>query len=212
MTVTDVIEYAKYGELAQLGVVKQLKSTTPADVVEAEKQILSYINLGVLELYIRFSLRTEETTITLSENITLYTITANAFNSIYAVYDELGKQLSLNDEEDPLSLMTPNYNTVQVPNPVNGAVLYIMYNAVPDTMVWADNLSTVIVPISPMMVEALLHYIGYRAHASMNGNVDGENNTHYVRFEASCKKLREIGAISDDALSENKQFDVKGFV
>jgi len=212
MTVTDVIEYAKYGELAQLGVVKQLKSTTPADVVEAEKQILSYINLGVLELYIRFSLRTEETTITLSENITLYTITANAFNSIYAVYDELGKQLSLNDEEDPLSLMTPNYNTVQVPNPVNGAVLYIMYNAVPDTMVWANNLSTVIVPISPMMVEALLHYIGYRAHASMNGNVDGENNTHYVRFEASCKKLREIGAISDDALSENKQFDVKGFV
>jgi hypothetical protein len=212
MTISDVIEYAKYGELAQLGVVKQLKSTTPADVIEAEKQILSYINMGLLELYIRFTLRTEETVITLSANTTLYTITNPNFNSVYAVYDEEGKQYVLNDEEDPLSVLTPNYNTIQVPNPVEGATLYILYSAIPDKILWSASIGSSVVPLSPMMLEALLHYVGYRAHASMNGNVDGENNTHYVRFEASCKKLREIGAVADDALSENKHFDDKGFV
>jgi hypothetical protein len=43
------------------------------------------------------------------------------------------------------------------------------------------------------MAEALLHYVGYRAHGSYDADIKTENNTHYMRFEASCKKLKDLG-------------------
>jgi hypothetical protein len=212
MTVADLIEYAKYGELAQLGAVVQLKSNDPIEIVDAEKQILSYINLGLIELYKRFNLKTDELVVVMEAAKTIYTITEPTFNNVYMVYDENGDYYSLNEEEDPLSILTPSYNTLQVPNPVAGEALYVLYNASPTKLVWVDDLSTLTVEIPPMMLEALLHYIGYRAHGSINGNVDGENNTHYIRFESSCNKIKELGALSDDALIHEGILESKGFV
>jgi hypothetical protein len=211
MTVADVIEYAKYGELAQLGVIVNLKSTDPIEVVDAEKQVLSYINLGLIELYKRFDLRTEEMVIELQENTTIYTISNSNFNSVYSVYGEDGKELSLNNQDDPLSILTPSYNTIQVPNPVTGAAIYVIYNASPTALVWSSTLSTAVVTLPSVMLEAMLHYVGYRAHGAMNGNVDGENNTHYIRFEASCSKLKEIGAFTDDTLVSGTKLEDKGW-
>jgi hypothetical protein len=213
MTVADVIEYAKYGELAQLGVVVNLKSTDPVEVIDAEKQIISYINLGLVELYKRFDLRTEETTVTMLEATTLYTLNEPSLNSIYAAYDELGNSYPLNDESNPLSILTPSYNTIQVPSPSAGGVIYLVYNASPVKLVWAEDLTTVVVEVPPVMLEALLHYIGYRGHGAMNGNVDGENNTHYVRFEASCERLETLGAVpTEDGITSGTKLEDKGFV
>jgi hypothetical protein len=211
MTVADVIEYAKYGELAQLGVVIGLKSTDSAEVVEAEKQILSYINLGLVELYKRFDLSTKEVVIPLLDNVTIYTITDAYYNNVYAVYGEDGKELALNNQDDPLSVLTPSYNTVQVPNPITGTSIYVIYSASPTALVWATPLSSITVPLPSSMLEALLHYVGYRAHGAMNGNVDAENNTHYMRFDASCNKLKEIGMFTDDALTSGTKLEDKGW-
>ena len=63
------------------------------------------------------------------------------------------------------------------------------------------------------MIEALLHYIGYRAHGAMDANIQTESNTHYMRFEASCTKLRELGVgIAPDDVSMNSRISMKGFV
>jgi hypothetical protein len=212
MTVADVIEYAKYGELAQLGVVVNLKSTDPVEVVDAEKQILSYINLGLVELYKRFDLSTKEVVIPLLDNVTIYTITDAYYNNVYAVYGEDGKELGLNNQDDPLSVLTPSYNTVQVPNPITGTSIYVIYSASPTALVWATPLSSITVPLPSSMLEALLHYVGYRAHGAMNGNVDTENNTHYMRFDASCNKLKEIGMFADDGLTSDTKLEDKGWV
>lgn len=213
MTVADVIEYAKYGELAQLGVVKQLKCNTPAEVIEAEKQVISYINLGLIELYKIFSLRTEETTVTMTADNTIYTLTEPTLNSVYSVYDELGQLQSLNDENDANSILTPSYNTLQIQNPSAGGIMYVVYNASPTTIVWNDNLASINVAIPPAMTEALLHYIGYRAHGAMNGEINAENNTHYMRFDASCKRLKELGVVpSEDGMPSATKLEDKGFV
>lgn len=213
MTVADVIEYAKYGELAQLSVGEQLLDDNPAKVVEAEKKVLSYINLGLIELYKRFSLRTEETTVTMTADNTLYTINEPSLNSIYSIFDEAGKQQVLNDELDANSIMTPSYNTIQIQNPAPGGVLYIVYNASPTAIAWADNLTTIPVPIPPAMLEALLHYIGYRAHSAMHGEINSENNTHYMRFDKSCKDLKELGVVpTEDGMPSAAKLEDKGFV
>ena len=211
MTVADIIEDAKYGELAQLGIAKQLDSANEAEQTIAEKKVLSYLNLGLIELYKRFALRTEEEVVVMSENITLYTITSATFNSLYGVFNELGAPYPVNDEDDLSSIMTPSYNVLQVPNPSEGGALYVLYNSAPDRIVWAADLTTLTVPIPPALLEAMLHYIGYRAHGAQDGNVQAENNTHYMRFEASCKRAEEFGVITADALVSDEKLEKRGW-
>jgi len=213
MTVMDIIEYAKYGELAQLNVIKQLNSSVASEVIDAEKKLISYINLGLIELYKRFNLKTDEEVLIMAEDQTLYTITSANFNSVYMVYDEKGDYFPINDEEDNDSIMTPSYNILQIANAVPGEAIYVIYNASPDKLVWAENLNTIVVGVPPAMLEALLHYIGYRGHAAMNGNVDAGNNTHYNRFEASCASMLELGVVpTDDRIVSGTKLEDKGFV
>jgi len=227
MTVADVIEDAKYGELSQLGVVKKLEKT--ATKADGEKQILSYINLGLIEIYKRFSMRTEETVITMVEGQSLYTIDiANIYhdpdnldgylnalpgelNAVLGAYDEEGEAYPLNDETDDLSVNTPSYNVIQVPNPVAGEGVFIIYNSAPDRLIWQEDLSLVTLPIAPALLEALLHYIGYRGHGSVDGSIQAENNTHYMRFDASCKRVEALGLNTLDAILGNNVQE-KGFV
>ena len=216
MTVQDIIDDAKYGELQQLAVINKLSNADPLIVKEAEQHILSYINLGLVELYKRFDLRSEEVIITLSTDQTVYeldpTNVYHAVNNptgylntmfgdvinISAAYNELGDEYPLNDELNPLSVMTPTYNTIQVTNPVQGEQLYIIYNSAPDRIQWTEDLSAVNIPLSASMTEALLHYVGYRGHGSIDGSIQAENNTHYNRFDKSCAKLHALGLITAD--------------
>lgn len=227
MTVADVIDDAKYGELSQLGVVKKLDNA--ATKADGEKQILSYINLGLIELYKRFNLRTEETVITMVEGQSLYTLDlANVYhdpdnlggyldalpgelNMVLGAFNEIGNPYPLNDETDPLSVNTPMYNVIQIPNPVAGEGVFIIYRAAPDRLVWQEDVSLINVPISPALLEALLHYIGYRGHGSVDGSIQAENNTHYMRFDASCKRVTALGLVTMDALMGNNVQE-KGFV
>jgi hypothetical protein len=194
MTVGDILDDAKYGELQQLS------------VKDNDKLIISYINLALLELYKRFHLRTDEQLVTLSAAQTIYTLDPAPI-TILGVYDEKGNEYSINDENDALSVFTVSYNKLQIPNPVDGAVVYVIYEAEPDVLTYAGtgNVADTStrnqpVPIPASLREALLHYIGYRGHGSVNGAINAENNTHYMRFEASCAKADELNLVTRDDL------------
>ena len=99
------------------------------------------------------------------------------------------------------------YDKVQIPFPQVDDVISIIYGSEPNVMIDEGTL----VPIPATLLEALLHYIGYRAHGSLDGNIQSENNTHYMRFEASCNRAKTLGVVTiDDMLSTTTQF--KGFV
>ena len=231
MTVEDVLEYVKYGELAKLGVVQRLSNATTQE--DAERQILSYINLGLIELHKRFNLRIEETVIELKENQTIYVLDdANVyndpanltgylsalpgeFNSILAAYDEDGYEYNINREEDALSILTPSWNSIQIPNPVEGTAVFVLYSAMNDKITWETDSATTIaktIPIPPALLEALGHYIGYRGHGALDGSVQAENNTHYNRFDKSCAKAKELGLLPEDSLTFSHTLESKGFV
>lgn len=204
MLVSDVIADAKYGELQQLGI---------KDDVDA---ILSYINMGMLELYKRFSLRTEEAIVYLDAHTTTYKLEPSSqvdmptdcdLIFIQGVYEEDGNRCGMNDEEDPDSILTPLYDTIQVPNPSDYTYLSVMYVATPTRL----TSTTEQVKIPPSLYEALLHYIGYRGHGSVDGSINTENNTHYMRFEKSCLMAREYGLTTADEIPYRK-VNVKGFV
>lgn len=213
MTVSDIIEYVTYSDLSNLGIINNLKSDDLILATNSEKAIISYINLGLIELYKRFDLRTEETVVILSENITVYNLNIPTLNSIIAAYDEEGKEYELNSENDALSILTPSYNTIQVPNPVEGAAIYIIYTSAPDKILWDTDLTLIDVSIPPVLHEALLKYIGYRAHVGMGKEYQVEMQTAYNMFIKSCEDVKTFGVINNnDPLVSGNKLELKGFV
>lgn len=183
MTLADVIEQLKYGELRSIA------------VKDDNNAIVSYINLALQALYNRFTLRVDEYVLAMEDNITEYTLPDN-LSVIDSVYNEEGEELSLDDPMDVNGILRVSYDTIQVPNPITGDALSIIYIPIPDKIVYVDETSlTQKIPLPPQLLEPLLHYIGYRAHGSMDGNIKAENNTHYMRFVASCDRIDQLGVI-----------------
>lgn len=215
MTIRQVIKLAQTGELNNIAVKKDIEA------------IVGYINLGLIELYKRFPLKVEETIVTLEDGKDIYDLPAN-YMWVVAAYGEVPADsnmavylLPINEEDNPLSINTVGYNQLQIPLAIDGAYVSIIYVASPNLINYdtvldkftddnGDEITELELPVQ--MVESLLHYIGYRAHAAMDGNIQAENSTHYTRFEASCNKIEQRGMYNNDDLSMKDRVQDKGFV
>lgn len=178
MLVSDIINIAKYGELQQLAV----KTNTEA--------LLSYINMGVLELYKRFKLGIKVEIVRISPLVSVYTLVNSDIMKVETVYDADGRELkfpSLIGSED-YDIKAIGHTTFMVKNPKEEDIAFV-YTSAP-TLLTSESDD---IPLPGSMIEALLHYIGYRGHGSLDGMINSENNTHYMRFDKSCKMLLEEG-------------------
>ena len=223
MTIRQVITMAQTGELANIAVKSNISA------------IVSFINLGMIELYKRFPIKVSEAIITLRDGKTLYSLDGSdadvdmegEFMWLVAAYDELPEQsgavvalVPINEEDNPLSLNTVGYNQVQIPLTLNGAYMSLIYVAAPPAIEYVESTDSftidgvvgTVIPLPPQMLEALLHYVGYRAHAAMDGNIQAENSTHYTRFENSCNRIEQRGMMTADDLSMQYRVKDKGFV
>ena len=183
MTLHDIVTQLKYGELRSIA--------TKDDNVA----IVSYVNLALQALYNRFTLKVSEQVIPMYDNIVEYKLDPSLM-TIEGIYDENGDEFGLDDPNSLFSILQVDFETIQVPNPSTGAALSVIYKPAPTWLVYIDETSlTQKIPIPPQLIEPLLHYIGYRAHGSMDGNIKAENNTHYMRFVASCDRIEQLGLV-----------------
>ena len=204
MTVKQVIDLAKASELTGL----------PA--ASKDETVLGFINLGVLELYKRFTLSVEEWIIALEDGKSYYTAPED-FMWIIAAYGEVGMDsvqevnvLPVNEEDNPLSINTVGWNKVQVPLSVTGAYVSIIYAATPEVYSITDMNKTVNIP--PQMIEALLAYIGWRANSTIDTGIQTEDTVWYNRFESSCSRLEVKGFINANDMVMTNRLNMRGFV
>ena len=215
MKLSTIIRQATSGELKNLAVSNE------------EDVIVDYINLAMIALYARFPLKIEEAMLNLQTAKTLYRLDGTDSDvevegapieednvlAVLDAFDESGR-ISINDEDDDLSIFTASYNTIQVPISLAGAYISVIYQAAPEEVVYVDSgdgsATDTDVPLPKQLLEPLLHYIGYRAHGAVEGNVQAENNTHLMRFEASCARAEALGMVPAD--SYNRKNSVKGFL
>lgn len=204
MTVRQVIDLAKASELTGL----------PA--ASKDETVLGFINLGVLELYKRFTLSVEEWIIALEDGQSYYTAPED-FMWIIAAYGEVGMDsvqevnvLPVNEEDNPLSINTVGWNKVQVPLSVTGAYVSIIYAATPEVYGIADMSKPVSIP--PQMIEALLAYIGWRANSTIDTGIQTEDTVWYNRFESSCSRLEVKGFINANDMVMTNRLNMRGFV
>lgn len=204
MTVKQVIDLAKASELTGL----------PA--ASKDETVLGFINLGVLELYKRFTLSVEEWIIALEDGQSYYTAPED-FMWIIAAYGEVGMDsvqevnvLPVNEEDNPLSINTVGWNKVQVPLSVTGAYVSIIYAATPEVYSITDMNKPVNIP--PQMLEALLAYIGWRANSTIDTGIQTEDTVWYNRFESSCSRLEVKGFINANDMVMTNRLNMRGFV
>ncbi len=206
MNISEAIDLLQEAEL------KQLK------IKDDKKVILGFINLGILEIYKRFNLWEKEAIITTVTGKHLYKLDGtdtdvaidlsdHQFMMIEQMFDEDGTELVLNDELDPLSVTTPRYNEVEFVDVTDGAEIGAIYRAAPVFLLHEKQQ----IPLPPQFFEALFHYVGYRGHGSVKGDLKSENNSHYQRFEKSCASVEYHGLFIQDDLQSTK-FEDRGFV
>jgi len=208
MLLKDVISLAKYSELA---------GAASKDNIDA---IIAFINLGVLELYKRFPIRTKEYLVTLEEGVTDYPTpddfmyATEAFGEVPEGYEGSNQPIAINDDDDDRSIFFPDWRTVQIPYSVAGAYISIIYVAKPEGVTVTDAESdTLDLDIPDVLVDCLLSYIGYRAHLGIKSDAQSENNAQWARFERNCRKAIELGvAHSSDSMEMTNRLNNRGFV
>ena len=215
MTVQEAIEMAKRGKLKN------------SNIVNNDAAILDTLNLGLVELYKRFPLRVDEAIITLRNAKTEYKMDGtdtdvampnnSQFMWIVAAYQEVPDkvevnkvytvQIPVNEEENPLSVQTVAWNTIQVPVVNDGAYISLIYAAAPDLLILGDG--TAGLPLPPQMLEPLMEYMCYQANSTLDAEVDTDK--YYQRFEASCSRIELRGMTTSDDLDMSDR-QLKGFV
>jgi len=204
MTIQEVMDLAKDSELRNLN-------------AGTDQAILGYVNLGLIELYKRFALNVEEYLVTLQDGVEIYTM-PNDFMWLIAAYGEVPEDnktdlvnvLPINEEDNPLSINMVTWNQIQVPLSVAGAYVSLIYRAKPTYFISADLDADLPIPVQ--MLEPLLSYIGYKAHASIDASLQEENNSYYQRFEFQCARIEKEGMFTSDDLSMADRLKGRGFV
>lgn len=220
MKLSFMLEQARSGELSNLSNAKY------TDAV-----LVSYINLALIALYNKFELATEEAIITLRPDIpkTVYTLDSSdndvkvggqpmvddQFKAIVSAYEENGDEIVVNNEKEPCSIFTVSYNQVQIPLLDSNTYISIIYSCNPQLVMYVDDGTghavDTDVKLPLQLLEAALHYIGYRAHGAIDGNVQAENNTHYTRFIMACNEAVKLGILTANDTVMNS-VNEKGYV
>lgn len=208
MKIKRIIEHLETGVLSKIN----LGGNTKMGVTSYNyPTIISAIELGLIELSQYFNLRQREVFIKQEDHIKIYeldvkyavTNTAsteqykyikdtedNPFTGdilrIEAVYDELGNELSLNDDNDPDSLYTPSLISVQVPRPNAENTLSVIYSAgVTELKKTGDDVLEQEVYLPTVMLQALLMFV---ASQVILGKDSLESKNESLIFERKFKE------------------------
>lgn len=211
MKLSAIIRQARNSE------VKQLSSKDKTDEV-----LIDYINLAVDALYRKFDLVMEEAIITLVPGKTIYSLdgtdadvslgSSNELMGIVNATDERGP-IAINDDVDEFSIYTIGFDSVQIPLTSEGSFISLIYKPYPELIEYVDSgdgsAVDVDVRVPRGLMQALLYYMGFKAHGSVNG-IDGERNSYMSAFTRECQAAVEEGIVPRDAMSRDVK--EKGFM
>ena len=208
--------------------VSTLITTARATVLKqlqvSEGEVLTFINLALLEVYKRFPVSTKEQIIVLEEGIHIYELNPDAMSLVSAytesryLRDQEGDLVSptsseiveipINDETDVNSLLTPTPGSGMISYPTEGQVVSVLYRAGPVT-IESEELEEEL-KVTPQYVELLLMYIGYLGYLGLN-STNGLEDKYLTRFEVSALTLQKQGIVNVDG-NTNSKLENRGFV
>lgn len=176
-TAREVMDVAKNSFLANLS------------LKDKDNVVLSFVNLGVSELFRRFNLSIKVETVITNPNLALYELRNPDVSLLLGVYDKSGKELMQTDilgGKHDYKLV--NYKSFLLRNPRDG-MLFAVYKASPTKLTSTDE----VVPLPDSMMDALLTYIAYIGHSTINKDNILESSAYTKRFDQACNELENQG-------------------
>jgi hypothetical protein len=217
MYVSDYLSHITKGEVKQL-YVSDIGTTSPNTLQQANIAILiSYLNEANLELHKHFGLIQKELVLTDVTNNSLHSVPVDFLYAISAEFND-GTEVAINNERTNfvdkvdynVSLLFPAPFKILVKGTDNlkRDDISVVYVSTPPVL----TLTSEFVDLPQVYNEALYNYVAYKAHASIKGDMKEENNTYYLRYQASLKNIRLLGMTNSDNLDSNVKLTDRGFV
>ena len=156
-----------------------------------DKAVAIYVNNAIKDLQSRFSINPKVTVLDINTSVVPLPSDFNRF--IDLSYSDDNSNVRFNFEElynDVTYKLIHSYsNILVVGTPVDRPISVIYEANVTPLDLSASNLDDQEVQIPDLFTNAIILYVGYISHASMDSNIKAENNTYYMRYVAECKRL-----------------------
>jgi hypothetical protein len=224
MKASEYIDYLATGDCSKLAISDvgdmDLNPDTPPTAAQVVNQgkFINYINLANLALHKRFTLvkKTEELDNPIDGEE--YTLSSDFLMPIQAYYTSDLEPVSIKDTYTKVVSTVDTAVSILIPEPFKAVIkgtdddahaqITLEYAAAPTKITVAGtNLG-----ISSVYTEALLNYAAYKAHGAISGDMKEENNTYYLRYEASCKQIVTSGMWGNNEIGYNSKLEDNGFV
>jgi hypothetical protein len=201
-------------------------------------KVIGHINLGLVEIYKRFKLMENELTLHVTPDLSVYYLqddrvvvtTPNTTEyleflsgqtgvniiEITGVFDVDGNELVINNRHSTPSILQQSIDILKITKLTEAMALNIVYQAYPIKLVLDDDFDpeTHILPISDVIVEALLYYIAsriYKPTGANNSTANADKSAGYQQqYELSCQKIDLLGLGIQNCDSENT-FETRGW-
>ena len=198
MLFSEFKEYINNGEFSLLNLGEDL---------ENEKnlaKLVSGINLGVLELYKKFSIKVDTEVILVEDGVFEYSLPEDCLK-VLKVFNANDEELPLNNEYADNSAYIIGFNTIKIKSTNIGSQFTVEYRATPTKLDLTDE-GTGVIELPQVFIEALLNYVAYRGFAAINMN-SAEAVNYYAKFLASCAMIDNYGLWDTDSVDNTKLQD-----
>ena len=236
MILKDILDELRFGELsgANLG-ENALDGISPFNY----ERLTNYINAGLNSIYTRLPLRYREVLIEQNDLITIYHLhskfaksntastepvkylidTGDKFDDsvlrILEIYNAAGILLPINDNYDNSSVFTVSNTAIQIPFPVTGNILSVIYQSTHKRVEFIDNETQFLnqeIDLTLAYAPALINFVLYKYHSSVDTPDNSALAIKYASlFEQQINQLNQLGmAIQDN--STNNKLELNGWV
>jgi len=238
MKVIELFRQLSYGELSNLSVSR---SGSGEILQEKWPQILQHTNDGLLALFTRFILREKHVLIEQVAHITNYHLHPKFAESsastaefpyikdmpeehfiddvvkILRVQSVEGWPYPLNDAGREDSLFTPQPHVLQVPRPIAGDPLSVVYQAqhplLDDRLGGPDNVLDQIIHLPHYLENALKMYIAHKVFSHMNGQENLIKSQELLAaYEAFCRDVEQRDLVNQTTHTTHSKLEQRGFV
>lgn len=234
MLLSELLNTLTYGELRNTALTDSGKGIG----TDKYKELSVHLDNALRAIYSRYNMREEEILVRLSADQTTYPlILTNAVTSatpatnlfieddpaypfyphilkIEQIFMEDGYEVTLNSQrESRLKIYTPRYNILSIKDPVDDALLSVMYRAghVPLALNSASDPNAIEIELPDYFVPALEYHVAsaYVKPMMKDNMIVGRN--YYQDFLNECNRIETEGLIQLEDLDEG-HFDKNGWV
>lgn len=213
MLLQDFIDLVSEGGLHQISVT--------------DAQIIRWTNLGLVDLYSRFPLDSQEFVLSVSADISIYNLPSDfmsissAFTpakyhrDIYGNLDDEGNstegliELELNVTNGTNAVYLSNPGKIQIPYPVDAQLISILYRANPIKLTVDGLLNDI--GIAEQYYNALQYFVINQGFMSNHGGTESDTHLYFQRYQQACSLLENQGLVPKE-YDTNNRFDLRGFI